>query len=163
MWHACVTILPVGLFGSLGPPGLDACPRLSFRMDALTWACLNASACLSASCSWFCNLSAGMPRQKQLLRVPGARQGWDIDCVVPVPDGSRPAAIQISAELGLPYREGLVKNRYVGRTFIMPDQRSAPCRMALFFHRVIILSPLYPNDQYLRTTVTLHRSSPDIK
>ena len=48
---------------------------------------------------------------------------WDIDCVVPVPDGSRPAAIQISAELRLPYREGLVKNRYVGRTFIMPDQK----------------------------------------
>jgi amidophosphoribosyltransferase len=32
-------------------------------------------------------------------------------------------ALQVSAELGLPYREGLVKNRYVGRTFIMPDQR----------------------------------------
>ena len=52
-----------------------------------------------------------------------AARGWDIDLVCPVPDGSRPAAIQISAELGLPYREGLVKNRYVGRTFIMPDQR----------------------------------------
>lgn len=51
-------------------------------------------------------------------------RGWKVDCVVPVPDGSRPAAIQISAELGLPYREGLVKNRYVGRTFIMPDQRT---------------------------------------
>lgn len=52
------------------------------------------------------------------------KSDWDIDCVVPVPDGSRPAAIQISYELGLPYREGLVKNRYVGRTFIMPDQRT---------------------------------------
>lgn len=51
------------------------------------------------------------------------KQGWDIDVVVPVPDGSRPSAIQVSAELQLPYREGLVKNRYVGRTFIMPDQR----------------------------------------
>lgn len=44
--------------------------------------------------------------------------------MVPVPDGSRPAAIQVCSELGLPYREGLVKNRYVGRTFIMPDQRT---------------------------------------
>lgn len=50
-------------------------------------------------------------------------KNWDIDLVCPVPDGSRPAAIQISAEMQLPYREGLVKNRYVGRTFIMPDQR----------------------------------------
>lgn len=51
-------------------------------------------------------------------------RGWDIDCIVPVPDGSRPAAIELSAALQLPYREGLVKNRYVGRTFIMPDQRT---------------------------------------
>jgi len=59
----------------------------------------------------------------KLVGVGCRETNWDIDCVVPVPDGSRPAAIQISAELGLPYREGLVKNRYVGRTFIMPDQR----------------------------------------
>ena len=51
------------------------------------------------------------------------QKNWDIDIVVPVPDGSRPAAIQACAELGYPYREGLVKNRYVGRTFIMPDQK----------------------------------------
>ena len=57
-----------------------------------------------------------------------AARGWDIDLVCPVPDGSRPAAIQISAEMALPYREGLVKNRYVGRTFIMPDQRMREVR-----------------------------------
>ncbi len=46
----------------------------------------------------------------------------DIDTVMPVPDSSRPLAIRISKEIGVKYREGLVKNRYVGRTFIMPGQ-----------------------------------------
>jgi len=47
----------------------------------------------------------------------------DIDVVIPIPDTSRTAALQMASILGLKYREGFIKNRYIARTFIMPGQK----------------------------------------
>ncbi len=61
----------------------------------------------------------GAELAKRLRGMPDAR---DIDVVIPIPDSSRPQAMQLAGDLGLTYREGFVKSRYVGRTFIMPGQ-----------------------------------------
>jgi amidophosphoribosyltransferase len=65
-------------------------------------------------------LRMGEKLANKILRV------WpehDIDVVIPIPDTSRTSAMQLAYNLGIKYREGFIKNRYIGRTFIMPGQQ----------------------------------------
>jgi amidophosphoribosyltransferase len=64
-------------------------------------------------------LNMGATLAKRVISMVPPNQ---IDVVIPIPESSRPSAMQLAQLLGLPYREGFVKNRYVGRTFIMPGQ-----------------------------------------
>ncbi|MFC0677310.1 amidophosphoribosyltransferase [Lysobacter korlensis] len=86
----------------------------------------------------------GQKLGEKILRL---RPDHDIDTVIPIPDTSRDAALEIANVLGVKYREGFIKNRYVGRTFIMPGQgeRAKSVRRKLnpipleFRNRVVLL------------------------
>jgi amidophosphoribosyltransferase len=72
---------------------------------------------------------------RQRLGVELAREsGVDADVVIPVPDSSIPAAIGYSNETGIPFNDGLIKNRYIGRTFIEPTQELRERGVALKFN-----------------------------
>ncbi len=70
-------------------------------------------------------------RMGRQLALEWQERGFQADLVVAVPDTSRPAAQAMAEELGIPSREGFIKNRYSGRTFIMPDQRSREAALRL--------------------------------
>ncbi len=86
----------------------------------------------------------GVKLGEKILRL---RPDHDIDVVIPIPDTSRDAALEIASLLGVKYREGFIKNRYIGRTFIMPGQtqRAASVKRKLnpipleFKDRVVLL------------------------
>jgi len=61
--------------------------------------------------------------EKLAEKIRRERPDHDIDVVIPIPDTSRTAALQLANILGIKYREGFIKNRYIGRTFIMPGQQ----------------------------------------
>jgi amidophosphoribosyltransferase len=73
------------------------------------------------------NISVHKARSRMGKRLAAkVQREWshhDIDVVIPIPDTSRTAALQLAQELGVRYSEGFIKNRYIGRTFIMPGQR----------------------------------------
>ncbi|HEX2142454.1 MAG TPA: amidophosphoribosyltransferase, partial [Candidatus Limnocylindria bacterium] len=82
----------------------------------------------------------------------------EADVVIPVPDSAIPAAIGYAEQAGLPFREGLIKNRYVGRTFIQPVQRSREASVQMKFNplpevlankRVVVV-----DDSIVRGTTT---------
>lgn len=65
-------------------------------------------------------LRMGEKLAKKILRE---RENHGIDVVIPIPDTSRTSAMEVAFHLGVKYREGFIKNRYIGRTFIMPGQQ----------------------------------------
>ncbi len=75
---------------------------------------------LDKSLVYKARLNMGTSLGEKILRL---RPNHDIDVVIPVPDTSRPIAHALSKTLKVKYREGFVKNRYIGRTFIMPGQK----------------------------------------
>ncbi|RME23361.1 MAG: amidophosphoribosyltransferase [Deltaproteobacteria bacterium] len=94
------------------------------------------------------------------------KKGLEADVVIPIPDTSRPSAGALAEELGLPYREGFIKNRYTGRTFIMPTHglrastlklKLNPIRSEFSGRRVLVVDDSIVRGSTLRRTIQLIR------
>lgn len=97
-------------------------------------------------------------RMGRALAAKVSRLGIQADIVVPVPESSRPAALEMSRALGIPFREALVKNRYVGRTFIMPGdairRRSVRHKLNVIGSEVAGRRVLLVDDSIVRGTTS---------
>ena len=89
-------------------------------------------------------------------RIVQEWHGYDIDVVMPIPDTSRSSALEMANRLQLPYREGFVKNRYIGRTFIMPRQtvreKSVMQKLSTIAHEFTDKNVLIVDDSIVRGT-----------
>lgn len=109
-------------------------PRTIARMPAM-----NPSACLFEYIYFARPDSTLQSRSLHAARVAQGRElareaPIDADMVIPVPDSAIPAAIGFAQESGIPYSEGLIKNRYIGRTFIQPNDQLRKVGIALKFN-----------------------------
>ncbi|MCH9697872.1 MAG: amidophosphoribosyltransferase [Gammaproteobacteria bacterium] len=99
-------------------------------------------------------------RMGEKLAAKIRRLGYDkeIDVVVPIPDTSRTSAMQLAETLGIKYREGFIKNRYIGRTFIMPGQqlrkRSVRQKLNPIMHELKDKNVLLVDDSIVRGTTS---------
>ncbi|MGL4667940.1 MAG: amidophosphoribosyltransferase [Saezia sp.] len=91
-------------------------------------------------------------------RIISVIEPSEIDVVIPVPDSSRPSAIQVAYRMGKPYRDGFVKNRYIGRTFIMPEQnkrrQSVRRKLNAMQHEFMGRNVLLVDDSIVRGTTS---------
>ncbi len=94
-------------------------------------------------------------------------RGFEVDTVIPIPDTSRPASTAFAEAIGKPHREGFIKNRYFGRTFIMPDQPTRslalrlklnPIRCEIEDKRVLIIDDSIVRGNTVRSIIALVRA-----
>lgn len=112
--------------GTMTPVFRQVVPQLSYTPDIFEYVYFaRPDSILDGISVYHARLAMGEKLASNIIERFGSVEATRaaIDVVIPVPDTSRSSAMQCAQSLGINYREGFVKNRYVGRTFIMPNQK----------------------------------------